>query len=149
MEIKKMTLSRIRELDKKRDEEVHKFLQMGAAYGEPLPLFLHEEYSGELPRMAEKFGVPQNEFQTYVWVQVYVNASAQSDCSELPSPEIIALQLGIPLAEFNDYLHEQIKLIHDALADDEDEEFFLPATREEWDFDKKDSTRHSSYKKPR
>ncbi|MDO8486542.1 MAG: hypothetical protein Q7S77_02520 [Candidatus Staskawiczbacteria bacterium] len=149
MEIKKMTLSRIRELDKKKDEEVRKFLQLGVAYGEPLPLFLHEEYSGELPRMAEKFGVPQDEFQTYVWVQVYINASAQSDCSELPSPESIALQLGVPFAEFEYYLHEQIKLIHAALADDEEEEFFLPVTREEWDFVKKNPVHRNSSKKPR
>ena len=137
MKTRKMTLARIRELDKKRDEEVRKFLQLGAAYGDPLPLFLHEEYAGQLAKMAKKFRVPLEEFQIYVWVQVYINASAQSDCSELPSPESIALQLGIPFKEFNDYLHEQIKLIHDALASDGEDSFVLPVVPEDWDSQKR------------
>ena len=134
MKTRKMSLARIQELDRKSEKEVRKFLRLGPAYGDPLPFFLYEEYRNQLLAMARKFGVPPEEFETYVWVQAYIDASAQSDCVGLPSPENIAQRLGIPFADFSDYLLKQIKLIHDALADEDDEEkraFILPFVSED------------------
>ena len=137
MEMRNVALARIRELDARRDAEMFKFLQLGVAYGGPPPLFLHKEYADQLPEMAKKFGVTFEEFLNYVKVQAYINASAQGDCTRLLSPRDMAEKLGIPFEEFNDYLHEQISLIHDALADEEDEMFVLPSIPESWELERR------------
>ncbi len=139
MATRTMTLARIRELDKKSEMEVHKFLRWGLSYGEPFPFFLHEEQAEQLSEMATKFGVPFEEFQTYVGVQKYIDRSSRTNCAELPSPVDIAQRLGIPFEEFNEYLLTKIKSIHDAYTDEEDdEEFALHIEPEEWDL-KEDS----------
>ena len=51
----------------------------------------------------------------------YVNSVANSDCQDLPQPEDVARELGISLAEFNDYLHKEVKKIHDSRIEDEDD----------------------------
>jgi len=117
MEMKEMSMSRILELDAKRDIEVERFLTLGVAYGSPPPFFLHDEFADQLPEMARKFGVSLEEFETYVCVQSYINASAQTDCQDLPSPESVARKLGIPPVKFSNYLHLQMKLIQEALRD--------------------------------
>lgn len=133
MESRTMTLARIRELDERCDEETRKFLQLGPAYGDLPPFFLHDEYAGRLPEMAKNFGVSPEEFEIYVWVRGYIYSSTQTDCEELPPPKEIAQQLGIPFEEFNAYLLWQMKLIHDAFVAEEDEEFALHIEPEEWD----------------
>ncbi len=135
----KMTLARIQELDKRCDEEIRKFLQLGTAYGSPPPFFLEPECVDRLPEMAKKFEVSFEEFRTYVGVRAYIDISARTDCVELPKPEDIARRLGIPFGEFNEYLLAQIKLIHDAFIQDEDEAFALRAEPEVWDLKEEDS----------
>ena len=135
MGIRTMTLARIQQLDKRCDEETRKFLQLGPAYGDLPPFFLHDEYAGRLPEMAKNFGASPEEFETYVWVRGYVYSSTQTDCEELPPPEEIAQQMGIPFEEFNEYLLLQMKLIHDAFVAEEDEEFVLNIEPEDWDRD--------------
>lgn len=121
--MKTISMERVRELDKIWARESSACLQQGKHYPGPSPFFIQEKYldATDLTKMAKKWGVSLEELRTYVTVQRYINAAANDDCEDLPFPEDAAGLFGIPLAEFNDYLHMQMKLIHDAREIDEDD----------------------------
>ena len=132
----KLSLERVVELDKKWGAETSKFLQLGVAYGNPPPLPLHEEYSALLLLMAKRWGIDPDEFLAWVGLQRYINLAAQDSCEELEFPEEVADRLGIKVEEFQDYFHNKLREIREALADDEDD--FLgqgPYASDDWDDD--------------
>jgi len=121
--MKTISMERVRELDKIWARESNACLQQGQHYPGPSPFFIQEKYldATDLVAMARKWGVSIEELQTYIVFQRYVNAVANDDCENLPLPDDIARVLGIPLTEFNDYLHEEVRKIHDSHIEDEDD----------------------------
>jgi len=118
---KKLTIERVRELDRKWQTETSKFLQLGTRYGNPPPLPLHEEYKDSLSLMAKKWHEPEDEFLIWVDLQDFIDRSAHGHVDDLPFPETKARKLGIPFIVFDDYYHERMLEICEALEDDEDE----------------------------
>lgn len=116
MRMAKMSLERIKAFDKVWGREVEEFLRRGANYGHPTPFFLSEEHE-DYPLIARKWGVSVQEFLTYAHVREYINLSAHGACEHLPSPWQLAEDLGIPAEVFNNYLHEEIRMIREAYRD--------------------------------
>ncbi len=121
--MKTISMERVRKLDKIWARECNAYLQQAQHYSGPSPFFIQERYLDgiDLVGMAKKWGVSIEELQTYTVLQKYVNAVANDDCENLHLPDDIARVLGIPLVEFNDYLHEEVKKIHETREIDEDD----------------------------
>ena len=117
--MKTISMERVKELDQIWARESNACLQQAQHYPGPSPFFIQERFldAVDLRKMAKKWGASIEELITYIAVQRYINAVANNDCEDLPLPEDIAEQLAIPLAVFNDYLHDQVKLIHDARSE--------------------------------
>lgn len=121
--MKTITMERVKKLDRIWVKECSECLQMAKSYRGPSPFFIQEKYLDgvDLKKIAMKWRVSIEELQTYITLQRYVNSAANNDCQDLPQPEDAAREFGISLTEFNDYLHEEVKKIHDSRAEDEDD----------------------------
>lgn len=116
MRMAKLSLERIKELDQVRDREVKKCLKQGLDYGHPTPFIFDEEHE-DYPWIAKRWGVPVQEFLTYARVREFVLLSAHGRYEDLPDPWKLAEDLGISAEQFNDYLHEEIRLVKEAFED--------------------------------
>lgn len=121
--MKTITMEQVKKLDRVWTKECSECLQLAQLYRGPSPFFIQEKYldAVSLKKMAVKWGASEEELQTYITLQRYVNSVANSDCQDLSQPEDVAREFGISLAEFNDYLHEEVKKIHDFRTEDEDD----------------------------
>jgi len=121
--MKTITMERIREMDRIWAKECSEYLQLAGLYQGPSPFFIQEKYFDaiDLNKLSKKWGVLKDELQSYITLQRYVNLVANNDCENLPLPEDIARELGVPLVEFDDYLKKEVKKIHDSRVEDEDD----------------------------
>ena len=122
--MKTITMERVGELDRIWAKECSECLQLGQLYRGPSPFFVQEKYldAVDLKKMAKKWGVSEKELRTYIALQRYVNSVANSDYEDMPHPEDVARELGVPLAEFNGYLREEVKKIYNSRIEDEDDD---------------------------
>ena len=130
----RLSMERIRELDRKWDAEVRKFLYLGKSYGDLPPFFLWEDFAGRISEMAAKWKVPEKEFRVYAGLHMYLNLVARNEVEGLRLPEAVAKELGIPLVIFMPYFNEQVRLTRDAIAPDQDDDisFWHDAFAEDW-----------------
>lgn len=78
-----------------------------------------EKINLALIKKLDSIGISLGALRTYIKLRAYINDCAQTNCVELPLPQDIAQRLGIPPVDFQDYLLEQTKLVHDALTGDD------------------------------
>ena len=129
-----LSMERIRELDRKWDAEVRKFLCLGKFYGDLPPFFLWEDFAGRISEMAAKWKVPEKEFRVYAGLHMYLNLVARNEVEGLRLPEAVAKELGIPLVIFMPYFNEQVRLTRDAIAPDQDDvSLWRDTVGEEWE----------------
>jgi hypothetical protein len=133
-----ISMERVKGLDRIWAKESCECLQLGQIYSGPSPFFLQEKYldGTDLFAMAKKWKVRVDELRIFVAVQRFVNAVANNDCKDLPSVEDIANQFDLPSADFESYLQEQVGLIREAQAvDDDDFTGDGPYANDDWDVD--------------
>lgn len=122
--MKTISMDVVRKLDKVWDQQCAEFLTLVQYYRGPMPFFLSEQYIDgiDIPGMARKWGVDAEDLRTYIALRRYIAWSLDGEYRDvLPGVEIIAEQMGIPLNEFNCYLHEQQQQIEaDREADEDD-----------------------------
>ena len=108
-------MERLRELDVVCGQDICDFLR-----NVRLATLFHKDKIKTVREMAQKAGVPQERFSSYIWLQAYTRELACS-CDDIPAPEDVAQQFGIDWLDFQKYFLDRAEAFRDeSVVEDND-----------------------------